>query len=851
MVATMNPDPQALPPLPSFDEAWRRAEKLDVSGDLQGAAAAWDALLLWIASAAITPNEVALSICRAFNRRICIPIPVDLNVASAVQVVVDTHIGELSDAEQSEFYLLLAVALFPRGVGTLADLLRTAQLAVDLGPPTAPATEHALGRARLLGFLADALLRIGAHEEASVHLTAAELLLSIAPIGGAATAVLAESVDRLAAGSSDPMIELGVSAATGDLVMFVRQLQSDAASQRGDLALSIALDQSLAALGGARAAAFVLNAASTLTDSGEFTSACRILDRLGDSSSWADAGPQLAIVAGLARLGAGDLVTATNLHAHAAELLAARPDAEVAAYFAQLSAWLHRATGDATAAATSYEESVYAALASRRAPLGYRYDTYAMRAVAPFANEAMRYLVEEGRIEAVLRMTEAVKSARLATILAHPATATPAPGVADAGRALRQGLRNEAEAIAIQLDGIARALGTADNAAVGPLLEQREALRERRRDVLSQAELVDPIWVSLTELMPFDVSALREHLGSTGTAAITLFRLDSDVVSIVVDGAGYDMACTSLDEATLRRVTRYASNLVDQHPNNVWFDPLTHGLTLDQFIPSNLVERCAKAQAVVIAPHRDLHLLPWPMMPWRGGRLVEHVGVAIVPNLACLAPLSRHDSRPWKLGIFGPPSLDGGADPGLSSATAEVDEIVALVGSDRVIERIAGEKATESQLAALLQATDLTAIHLSCHGVTVPDDPLSSGLKASDGVLECASLTGATIAASEVFASACSIGWRPTAVRALQLIGDDVLGMPATFLLAGATAFVVSTTKVGDPESGAFAVSYYRERMRGVTSFEAFHAAQLNALTGGLAVHLWCGFSYYGFPHRS
>ena len=84
--------------------------------------------------------------------------------------------------------------------------------------------------------------------------------------------------------------------------------------------------------------------------------------------------------------------------------------------------------------------------------------------------------------------------------------------------------------------------------------------------------------------------------------------------------------------------------------------------------------------------------------------------------------------------------------------------------------------------------------------------------------------------AREVTLAACSTGVRPESAGGVRLLGDDVIGLPASFLEAGAASVLVSVTPVGDREAASFFHAYHAARLNDIAPLDAFNVAQRNRL---------------------
>jgi CHAT domain-containing protein/tetratricopeptide (TPR) repeat protein len=148
---------------------------------------------------------------------------------------------------------------------------------------------------------------------------------------------------------------------------------------------------------------------------------------------------------------------------------------------------------------------------------------------------------------------------------------------------------------------------------------------------------------------------------------------------------------------------------------------------------------------------------------------------------------------------------------------------------DRVL-KAKGRYTPLVELKATLEAVrgplvDHGIVHFSCHGFWDPGDPLVSGIVLADGRLTLRELLGERRcdASRLVTLSACesALGHEP------GRRGDDYLGLPAGFLLAGARAVVGSLWSVSDPITALLMDNFYESLFQGMGLAASLRKAQL------------------------
>jgi hypothetical protein len=171
----------------------------------------------------------------------------------------------------------------------------------------------------------------------------------------------------------------------------------------------------------------------------------------------------------------------------------------------------------------------------------------------------------------------------------------------------------------------------------------------------------------------------------------------------------------------------------------------------------------------------------------------------------------------------------------LEYAAQEAQMASTALGTGRVI---AAGQASETPFAdAVLAALGQHGIvHFACHAAAVPARPLDSALlPRSDTRLSLRDILRAKVRADLVVLSACE-----TAVPGDDL-PDEVIGLPAGMLQAGAGGVIGTLWKVRDDTCLWFALSLYDQMRAGQPPWEALRAAQellRTATTGQLGEYL-------------
>ncbi len=487
---------------------------------------------------------------------------------------------------------------------------------------------------------------------------------------------------------------------------------------------------------------------------------------------------------------------------------------------------------DAFAKAAAFVDSL------RRSPLGYRLDSTALRAKLPLIEEAIAFAADQGDGATCLLLIELVKARALSSALSVPAAARPR----------RSDLEIEFDGVTQRLDALEYQgySGAADGAGVR---KERAALLARRIELMEQIRLRDPRWRGLTAPSPFDPRKLAVALKKRRQAALTLHLHNGMVRSVLAVNGRFEVGQRILTPDVLEILDEYAANLIRPTADPYTLDPADLQLDAAMFVPADLLEKALSASSLLVAPHGQLHLLPWPALPFGERRLFERTPVGIVPNLTCALALDHKPVKRPRAAIAGAASYPGFSRiPYLPFTGKELAAVAALYAGRLVAPPLFDDTATENAVRGLATREDAVSaiLHLSCHGTLSIEDPLGSGVLLADGKIDAAEWAQMRLHYDEIVLSACSTGWRPQTARGVALHGDDVLGLPGAMLEAGARSIVVSIPKAVDAATMVFMTAYHGRRAAGIPPLAAFCQTQRELLASQHEPYTWTGIVCYG-----
>lgn len=275
------------------------------------------------------------------------------------------------------------------------------------------------------------------------------------------------------------------------------------------------------------------------------------------------------------------------------------------------------------------------------------------------------------------------------------------------------------------------------------------------------------------------------------------------------------------------------------------------------------------ADKVVIVPHRELFLVPFPALQNTQGqylienhtlgttpslqtlhflqqRLVEESGEALVVGIdraqaasAVIVGNPEMPSVPFRVGGPPMPLTD------LPGAEAEAVAIAPLLNTVPLLGAAATETAVRERLA------DADIIHLATHGLLDERNGLSSAIaltptsekgahaQPDDGLLTAQEVMQLKLKADLVVLSACNTGRG-------RITGDGVVGLSRSFLAAGANNLVASLWAVLDEATAILMTEFYQQLQTEPDKAIALRQAMLRTLADHPDPRDWAAFFLIG-----
>ena len=275
------------------------------------------------------------------------------------------------------------------------------------------------------------------------------------------------------------------------------------------------------------------------------------------------------------------------------------------------------------------------------------------------------------------------------------------------------------------------------------------------------------------------------------------------------------------------------------------------------------------AEKIVVVPHRELFLVPFPALQNpQGEYLIEAHTLGAAPSLQTLHFLQQRSvaqsgqalvvgidrANTSSAVIVGNPDMPslpqriGGPLLPLSQlpgAEAEAVAIAPLLNTDPLL----GAAATEIAVRARLADADI--IHLATHGILDERQGLSSAIaltptrekrerdQPDDGLLTAQEVMQLRLKADLVVLSACNTGRG-------RITGDGVVGLSRSFLAAGANNLVASLWAVPDEATAMLMTEFYQQLQTEPDKAVALRQAMLSTLAEHPDPRDWAAFFLIG-----
>ena len=453
----------------------------------------------------------------------------------------------------------------------------------------------------------------------------------------------------------------------------------------------------------------------------------------------------------------------------------------------------------------------------------------------------------QGEVAAAFETSERMRARQLVDLLARGRTriASGDPELIEEERNLRQRIGELTDELRESLDGVSDLRGPTETTRERDgVRESLGAARARYQRLLVELRESSPDYASLVAGSTAAVEDVQNLL-SADAVLIEYLVHDEWTVAFVLRRGEVDAVELPLNRRTLRQLVELFRGTMRRAPStddDLWRTPLRR-LYRDLIAPLEEAGVLDNAQTLIIAPHAELHYLPFQALlrPGPAGEtfLIESFDVGYIPSASVLLQVARRGRNPSGRGLLA-------LAPEPTRLSHSRDEVQRISRGQRPAQVLVGRDATEDRFTEL--APGRAILHLATFGELNSRNPLFSYVRlspdgASDGRLEVHEVFGLRLAAELVVLSACETGLA-TGLRQDVPPGDDWVGLVQAFLTAGAQNVVASLWSVDDRATAQLMEKFYAGLGAGRSKSAALAEAQRELLRESTHAHpfYWAAF---------
>ena len=255
-----------------------------------------------------------------------------------------------------------------------------------------------------------------------------------------------------------------------------------------------------------------------------------------------------------------------------------------------------------------------------------------------------------------------------------------------------------------------------------------------------------------------------------------------------------------------------------------------------QDLPKNPEER------VIILPQNELFLVPFAaLQDAQGEYLIQQHTITIAPSIQVLALTERKNNKskfpPLVVGNPIMPLYKGEPLPNLEGAEAEARSVSQILK----VEPLIGAKADKQKVVELMQRAPL--IHLATHGLldTIKGD-IPGAIALTNGFLTSGEIFDMELSADLVVLSACNTGR-----GGADVTGEGVVGLSRSLSVAGVPSVLVSLWEVDDDATKALMEEFYHNlQEKKLSKAQSLRQAMLTTMKKYPDPNLWAAFMLVG-----
>ncbi|MEN8905309.1 MAG: CHAT domain-containing protein [Clostridiales bacterium] len=382
-------------------------------------------------------------------------------------------------------------------------------------------------------------------------------------------------------------------------------------------------------------------------------------------------------------------------------------------------------------------------------------------------------------------------------------------------------------------------------------LKIRKKIIYEREEILEKIRIFDPRWRNLSIKNDLILEQVIRKLQYKNQVLLDIFCIGNNIYTTLISYDKLKVSKISIDESIREKIEKYNESIISRDSNPENFDIFNFKIELIDLIPEELIQLSVSYSSILISAHSFLHLISWSSMIYNKKRFFEYCPVGIIPNISSVLYLDYEVNKSPYISIVGNVDYSDKDKLNLLEYTKEeIDGLEKLYKKPNLLNNVfKGKEANAKNFWSLVKHHKIKCdiLHISSHGEFDFEEPMNSGLIMYDKKIDAASISNVRIRFDEVILSACHVGIRPSKIAEIELIGDDILGIPAAFLEAGVRTILASIPEANDESATKFMLKYHEFRLNGLSPLYAFQKTQLYMLEEDYDFSfLWVGFNLFG-----
>lgn len=437
------------------------------------------------------------------------------------------------------------------------------------------------------------------------------------------------------------------------------------------------------------------------------------------------------------------------------------------------------------------------------------------------------------QLEQVFKYIEGAKSRALLDVLGNLKRSSGDP------TAQRTDLQGAPTRLRIRIEELTNSINTAITKheraeTIRSMQTELDALRKQYEDLLVESRISEYENGFFRAIQPIPVSHLQAELAklnqgdSLETLVVEYFITQGLTIILLIRENSLSFHSVEIERADLVRLVQEFIQGLDTPMFSAKLTDSLYNLLLGK------IGDTIRNKRVVIVPHGILHDLPFAALRNQGRFLIETTPIVYVSSASVLPFLFHQHTSPQKNAlVFCDP------DGSLPFSQLEASSMESIFDTG-TIRSFCGRKANIRNFRQYAQGYSF--IHLATHAHFNRKHPVFSSLLFSDGGLLLSDITRMqTLNANLVALSACNTA------RNIISSGDELIGLSAAFMRAGAPSLLVSLWNAEDESVSLLMKEFYNNLIVGSMPKDvALQTAQRTMIQNGFKPVSWAGVVLIG-----